>query len=46
MSTSHKDLTFSFSQNMLLLRIKLFGLSAKFARTNRRYRFFIYIRID
>lgn len=47
MSTSHKDLAFSFSQNMLLLRIKLFGLSAKFARTNRRYRFlFTYALIE
>ena len=47
MSTSHKDLAFSFSQNMLLLRIKLFGLSAKFARTNRHYRFlFTYALIE
>lgn len=47
MSTSHKDLEFSFLQNMLLLRIKFFEISQKTAKTNQNYQFlFTYSLIE
>lgn len=41
MPTSHKDLEFSFLQNMLLLRIKFVGISKRAVQANQNYQFLL-----
>lgn len=41
MSTSHKDLDFSFVQNILLLKIKFFGISKETVYHQEKYTFLI-----